>query len=439
MIKTLINNNDLKVLKDYLENLHSKDIADLLIDLSYEQRSIIVNLLTQDKLNEVISYLPPIDAAGWINELTLEKQVDIIEGLEPDDAREVVLSLPEETVSEILDNLDKDAKVFELLNYSDDEAGSFMTNLFIALPFDLDVKAATKQVIRMAGLLENIKNIYIIDHEGKYLGQTTLFNLVKAKPPMILKDLLETTDTFLDKGSIDELAELIKYYQEDEIAIVDSNDKLIGIVTADDILDLIKEDFEFDYESIAALPDSDENLPIFKAAFKRLPWLSILLLIAIPIAFLTAAFEEVIAGAVILALFQPLILDAGGDVATQTLAVSLITIDDKEKVFIKNGWKEIISGVITSFILGIFSFFIVYLFAVSTNATSPLLTSFAISISLVFTIIIGSALGFLVPYILSKTKFDPLVASGPLITTIIDIVSLLIYFGIASLTLGGLI
>lgn len=438
MLKDLLILEDKKLVTELLSNMHAKDIADELANLDDSEVNLLISLLDEDEKIEVFSYLPLDLQALFLLNNPLEEQVEIIENLEPDDARDILLTIELDNRKTIISKLDDEAKVLELVHYDEDEAGSYMNNLFVQININLSIKEATKQVINDAGKINDINMIYIVNNDNQYVGAISLIALIKAKPSDQLKDLLKTEETFSDVENVYKLAEHIKYYQLKEVAITNNDNKLIGVVTSDDILDLLADDFEDDFESLMALPDSSDSDSIMKTAFARIPWLSILLVIGIPIAFLTSYFEEVIAGAVILAMFQPLILDSGGNVGTQTLAVSLITIDDRDNIFISNGIKEIISGFITSVIMALSTFIITYIVAVILKNNDPLIMSLIISLSILVSIVIGSVLGFLVPLMLKKFKIDPVAASGPLITTIIDVCSLVFYFGLATILLGGL-
>lgn len=437
MLKDLVHIRDEKLTIETLSNMHAKDIADQIKDFNKEEIDYLTQLLEYDKQIEVFSYLPLEEAANYLLTESLEEQVSVINSLEPDDARDVLLAINPEERKEIFDSLDKNSKVLELLNYDEDDAGSYMTNLFIKVNISDSIKQATKKVIQQASEVNNFSIIYVVNDQLEYMGQLTLIDLIKAKPENKLQEFIKIEETFLDTDDIYELAEHIKYYQLKEVPIKNENNNLIGIVTFDDILDLLEDDFQDDFEAMMALPEQDPDDSVIKSSLNRIPWLSVLLLMAIPLAYLTSFFEATIAGAVILAMFQPLILDAGGNVATQTLAVSLITIDDKENTFIKNGIKEITSGIITSLLMSVFAFLMTYVVAYVLKSNQGFLTAIIVSVSLFISVIAGSVLGFIVPLFLNKFKIDPVVASGPLITTLIDIISLLVYFGLATILLGG--
>lgn len=422
----------------FLEDKHAYDIVQMLSELDSEQQTVIFDLLEPEKLAEVLSYLEPEEAAGIINELEPSEQKEIVEELEPDDAADIINELPEESRTELISALDKDEDVLELLGYDENVAGAYMTNDFIAVEAIEDVKSATKNLIKKAGDVESIQTIFVVDHEHHYLGQVSLKALIKAKYPLTMSDIMIIEPTFNDHADVDDLVKHMKYYGGYDIAIVDDQNVLVGMITMDDILDIYQDEAVEDFEKFTALPDTDFEENVFKSSLQRLPWLLILLVLSIPIALVTSNFEELLASVVILALFQPLILDSGGDVASQTLAVTLIALTNKDSNATSNGIKEIISGTLSGLVMGLLAFFVTAIFGYVLAIDHIWLVATVVGASLWLTVILAPTLAFIIPTILNKLKFDPAVASGPFITTLIDILSIFIYFGFATILLGGI-
>ncbi len=357
--------------------------------------------------------------------------------MEPDDAADIILELDQSEQDILLETLDKDDDIHQLLTYSEKEAGAYMTNRFVKVDIHQSIKEATRTLIRSADTIEYISTIFVVDEHNHYQGQIPLKKLIKANKAEELMPLIQQVPAFLDTDGIDLLMRHIHQYGSDALAIVNQHAELIGVITSDDLIDLYEEETLEDYERLAAVPGSDPEDHFFKKALKRLPWLLALLVLSIPIALITQAFESVIAGVVILAFFQPLILDAGGDVASQTLAVTLIGIKENNKGQLANGIKEIISGLISGTFLSVIAFLVTLAFAYLTKSSQPFELSLVVSLGLLVTVILGPIIGFIVPMTIKKLKFDPAIASGPFITTIVDMLSLFIYFGIAMLILGG--
>jgi magnesium transporter len=440
MLKELLQNNASKEeILAFLEDKHAYDIVQLLDELDSDEKAVVFDLLDAERKAEILSYLEPEDAADVIVDLEPEEQAEIVSELNPDDAADIINELPEEERQELIEKLDKDEEVLELLDYEEFKAGSYMTNLYMYVDLDTDVKKATKKLIKEAKEVESIQTIFVVDNEHKYQGQITLKALIKAKYPLSVNDIMEVQPTFKVDSDVDELIKHMKHYGGYDVGIVDDNDVLVGMITMDDLLDIYQDEAIEDFEKFTALPDTDFDQNVFKSSFKRLPWLVILLILSIPLAFVTSNFEEMLASVVVLALFQPLILDSGGDVASQTLAVTLISLTNKDSNPISNGIKEILSGTISGLVMGILAFLVTFIFGFTLGVSSPVLVALVVGLALWITVILAPTLGFLIPTVLYKLKFDPAVASGPFITTLIDILSIFIYFGLATLMLGGVI
>lgn len=439
MLKDLINRLTSDELKDILEIQHAFDIAQALDELDEEEKKTVINLLSMDKLTEVLSYLEPEIAADILSTYSLLHQKVLVSELDPDDAADIINELEEENKNELLKILDKDEEVLSLIQYDESLAGAYMTNAFVKVNISNDVKQATKKVIDIAEDVSTIQTIFVVDHDNHYCGEIPLKTLLKSKYPLTVKDILTVEPTFHVNDGIDNLLKHIKHYGNTEVGIVDEENRLLGIITQDDVLDIYLEETQEDYEKLAALPDTDFKEGSFKTAMHRIPWLLILLAISIPSAFVTSNFTGILGTFVILAFFQPLILDAGGDVASQTLAVTLIELTKKDSKVISNGFKEILTGVINGFVMGLISFLITIIFSYVLHFDHGVWIGLSVGLSLWITVIIGPILGFFIPLFIKMLKFDPAVASGPFITNLIDILSNVVYFSLATIILGGFV
>jgi magnesium transporter len=313
-----------------------------------------------------------------------------------------------------------------------------MTNLVVVLAPEMDVKAATKKVIKEAPDVETINTLFVTDVNRKFLGVVLLKDLLKAKYPRTVQEIMMDQPYVYDKDLITQSIQAIRNYAVYEIAVVDENHTLRGMLTLDDALDIYQEEAQEDFEKLAGLPQTFEG-PAVKIAFHRLPWLIILLILSVPLAIVTSLFEDILSAIAILIVFQPLILGSAGNVATQTLAVTLKTMSSNEKDLPQNAYREIITGLINGFIIGMIAFIMTYIFAsLNTSLTTePIIMSFVIGLSLWITVFIAPIVAVVIPVILRFFNFDPAVASGPFITTIIDVAALFIYFGLATFMLGG--
>jgi len=441
MLKELIKQKNIEHLKAFLNDVHAFDLSELFIELDDQEKEIVYELLDSEKLAELVSYLDKEDAAEIISDFELHEQVEILEMMEPDDAVDIILEFEEDEQRELLEALDDSSDIKSLFSYEEDETGSAMTNLMVVVKPDMDVKDATKLVIREAKDVETINTIFVVDDKNKYLGVIPLKKLLKAKTPMLVSEIIEESPFVFDLDPIERTIASIRNYAIFEMPVLNENHELLGMITLDDALDIYEEEAQEDFEKLAGLPETEPDFGPVRTAFHRLPWLITLLLLFIPIMFVTALFEETLAMVAILIVFQPLILDSAGNVATQTLAVTLKMFSTHETGFLKNSIREILAGIMNGFAIGAIAFGMTYLFSIfnTSLAENSLLMSFIVGISLWLTVILAPVVSIVIPLTLRALKFDPAVASGPFITTIIDVGALIIYFGLATLLLGGII
>ena len=440
MLKEIIQKEDIKILKEFLDDVHAHDLAELFTELTQEEKDKVYEYLSSEKLAELVSYLEADDAAEVLTDFNIEKQVELVEMMEPDDAADIILELGRSDQEELLEKLGEDSEVRELIEYDEDETGSAMTTLFIVVDPLMDVKQATKKVIKEADEVESINTIFVADENKLYVGAIPLKSLLKAKTPCLIKEIIEDYPVSYDNDPINKTVQAIRNYGIYEMPVLNEKKELLGMITLDDALDIYQEEAQEDFEKLAALPETEEDLSPVKTALYRIPWLLGLLVISFPIALVTRQFEHVLASVAILVVFQPLILDSAGNVATQTLAVTLQMLSTHEKGLFKNSMREIMTGVINGFVIGAIAFLMTLVFAyINTSLTSdPLIISLVIGLSLWLTVIIAPLIALIIPITLNLIKIDPAVASGPFITTLIDVGSIFIYFGLASLMIGGI-
>lgn len=437
LLELLRSNASDKEILAILEDMHSFDIVKLFEDFEPEEIERIKNILPTEQFADVLSYLEPEEAAKLLQTQTLEEQVLVVQNLEPDDAADIINEYSRADKMELIGELDQSEPVVQLIHYKEETAGSYMNNDIMKVYADSSVKDTTKQLIKEAADLKIVKTIFVVDHDEKYLGQMSLKSLVRAKAPLTAIDIIKTEPVLNVEDDVDTIIKHIKHYGAYEIAVVNDENKLLGAITTDDLLDIYRDEAVEDIEKLSFLPDTDVKSNFVVAAFKRLPWLLILMVISIPLAIITSNYEEILASVVILALFQPLLLDSGGNVASQTLAVTLVGLTYKEGVTIKDGLNETISGVISGFVMAVMAFIAAYILSDLLLVESPLMVAIVVSLSLWSTVILSPIIGFIVPTVLNKMNFDPATASGPFITTVIDILCLVIYFGLATFLLGG--
>ncbi len=441
MLKEMLNQATLEEIKQYLYDIHPHDLAELFVELSDSEKQKVYDLLDVERLALLVSYIDHEDAAEILSEFELEEQKEIVELMEPDDATDIILELEDEKQQELLKVLGDDSDIAQLIEYGEDETGSAMTNAMVVIQPDMDVKKATKKVIKEANDAETINTLFVVNEQGVFLGVVPLKKLLKAKTPLAVSEIVEDYPSVYDTDPITQSIQAIRNYGIYEIPVLEhGTHQLLGMLTLDDALDIYQEEAQEDFEKLAGLPETMPDSSPFKTAFHRLPWLLSLLLFSVPIAIVTSMFEEVLATVAILIVFQPLILGSAGNVATQTLAVTLKMFASHEEGIFKNSFREILTGMMNGFAIGLIAFSMTLIFSMINTSltTQPFLIAFVVGLSLWLTVIIAPLTAILIPLTLRTLKFDPAVASGPFITTVIDVAALLIYFGLATLMLGGI-
>src|SRR5690554_8197270 len=400
-MKTIIQQKSKRKLNQLIKKMHPHDIIEALEQLDEDEVENFYQLLSEKEVSRIVAYLEPEVAATIIDNFELESQKDIIDNLDLDDAADIFIHLDKQ--DELINTLENEEFISKVLTYEEDEVGSHMSDGFVVLNLGMDIKEATKKVIKEADEVDTINHLFVVDDNNIFKGTIELKNLIKSKAPLLIDELVKTSPYVYDYNDIEEAIHKIQNYGLYEIAVLNANNNLIGVLTVDDAIDIYHEEAIDDYEKLAALPDT-KTKGLFKSAFKRLPWLLLLLVLSIPIALATSSFEAVIASVAVLALFQPLILDAGGDVATQTLAVTLRILSKDSKRALKNGSKEILTGVINGLILGISGFLISYLIGLGLGSTEPIGIASVVGLALSLTIIISPIFALFIPLILNKFK-----------------------------------
>lgn len=440
-----------KQLKDALSDYHDNDIAEIIPKLSKVERKRLYKVLGVDGTSDVFAYLD--DVEEYIEELEIEKVADIIESMDADDAVEVLDELEEETKNEIIKLIDDEAlEDIELItSYDDNLIGSKMTTNFVTVDKGVTVKKAMSTVIKQAADNDNISTIYVLDNE-KFYGAVELRDLVVARDTTPFESIISTNYPYVYANeTISDCIEKLKDYQEDSIPVLNENNELIGVITSADVTEVAVEEISDDYAKLAGLT-SEEDLdePIFKSVKKRIPWLLILLAVGFGISYVTQLFQSVIPlSLIIIYSFQTLILSMSGNTSTQSLGVTIRVISDEDlttKQKLSFILKELRVSVLNGLIVGLISFLFVglYLTFIVPNDiahlhVSPFAISGCIGISLFIAMIIAGLMGTLIPMFFKKVGIDPAIASGPLITTLNDFISVCCYYGISFLMLVNLL
>lgn len=432
-----------KALKDQVSNYHASDLADSFPHLKKEDREKLYRILDLQELSDVFEHLDNV--AVYYAELSMRKKVDVLTYMEADKAAALLHQLSRNERNALIDMLDADARkdIVLLESFDEDEIGSKMTTNFVTLLAGLSIKEAMASLVKQAAENDNISTLYIVDHDNTFCGAVDLKDLIIAREGSDLDDIVATSYPYVyARELIEDCIERLKDYSEDSIPVLDNDNKLLGVITAQDVIQVVEDELGDDYAKLAGLASEEElSEPIRQSVRKRLPWLVVLLGLGMLVSGVVGIFEGVVAQLTIVMCFQSLILDMAGNVGTQSLAVTIRVLMD-EKLPRRQKWaliwKEARIGMVNGVILGVLSFTAVgaYLFLFKGDAPQfAFAVSGCIGTALVLAMVISSVSGTVIPLFFKKIKVDPAVASGPLITTINDLVAVTAYYGLAWLLL----
>ena len=432
----LVDNNQDTLLLVKLNELHHADIAEILEELNVDQSTYIIKLLESDKTSEILMELDEDFREQILNNLSPNEIAKEIEELDTDDATDIISELSVEkqkkVISKIIDAEHK-ADIKELLKYDENSAGGLMAKELVKVNENWTVTKCVKEMRIQAAEVTRVHSIYVVNDKDKLIGRLSLKDLLVANPRSSIKSVYIPKVDFVNvNDEAESVANIMQKYDLEAIPVVDDNNILLGRITIDDIVDLIKEEAEKDYQLAAGiLQDVDVDDTIFQLSRARLPWLLLGLLGGIGAAIVMGAFDDILVKHQILFYFTPLIAAMAGNVGVQSSAIivqGLANDDIRGSVnnrLIKETFLSILNGVILSVIL--------FLFIMISG--EEYLVALAISISLVIVIIVAGIIGTFIPLFLDKRGIDPAIATGPFITTSNDIFGILIYFYIAKLIL----
>ena len=428
-----------KQLLQRLDDYHANDIAQSLSYLSQTERLSLYAVLGVEWVSEILAYVE--DPEPYARELGTEKLAAIINEMDADDAVDLLQKLDEADKEKLRPYLDEHVRAdLQLIaSYDEDRIGSLITTNYICIPKTLDIRAAMHELIRQAGEHDNISTLYVMDESGKFSGAIDLKDLIIARQNDSLDALIIYSYPYLfTDEKISDCIEKIKDYAEDSLPVLNQSRQIIGIITAQDVVEAVDDEMGEDYAKLAGLTaQEDLNETTGQSIKKRLPWLMILLVLGMLVSSVVGAFEGVVAILPIVICFQSLVLDMAGNVGTQSLAVTIRVLMDEElgaKEKRKLVAKESKAGMFNGLLLGALAVAFLGVYVRLFKGYAPaqaFLISFCVGVALLLSMIVSSLVGTLVPMFFKKIKVDPAVASGPLITTINDLVAVVIYYGLA--------
>ena len=435
-ITDFIKKSDEKSLENLFSDFHHADIAEILDELNIEDALYIIKLLDSEKTSEVLMELDDDYREKILNNLSVKEIAEEVEELDSDDATDIISELPEDkqkkVISKIIDAEHK-ADIKELLKYDEDSAGSLMAKELIKVNENWTVTSCVKEMRVQASEVTRVHSVYVVDNDDILLGRLSLKDLLVADPKTKIKSIYKSNVEFVfDYDSAEYVANTMQKYDLGAIPVIDKNKKLLGRITIDDIVDLIREEAEEDYQLAAGiLQDVDVDDSIIELTRARLPWLILGLIGGIGAAFIMGGFDEILIENKILFYFTPLIAAMAGNVGVQSSAIIVqgLANDEIKDSINKRLIKETLLSILNGVILALILFLFVFMWKKEIDI------ALALSASLVAVVIVAGIIGTFIPLFLNKRGIDPAIATGPFITTCNDIFGILIYFMVAKLIL----
>ena len=435
-ILDFINSSDDNSILETFSNYHHADIAEIIEELNSEEATYIIKLLDSEKTSDVLMELDDDYREKILKNLSIKEIAEEVEELDSDDATDIISELPEEkqkkVISKIIDAEHK-ADIKELLKYDEDSAGGLMAKELIKVNENWTVTRCVKEMRSQASGVTRVHSVYVVDNDDILLGRLSLKDLLVANPKTKIKSIYKKNVEYVyDIDSAESVASTMQKYDLGAIPVVDKKKKLLGRITIDDIVDLIKDEAEEDYQLAAGiLQDVDVDDTIFELTKARLPWLIVGLIGGIGAAFVMVGFDEILIQNEILFYFTPLIAAMAGNVGVQSSAIIVqgLANDDIRGSINNRLFKETLLSILNGVILAILLFLFIYFWKGDTNI------ALALSVALVAVVIVAGIIGTFIPLFLNKRGIDPAIATGPFITTSNDIFGILIYFMVAKLIL----
>jgi magnesium transporter len=436
-IEQLIEDQKNPKLEAMMEEVHYADVAEIIDELNEEQATYLIKLLDSDKTSDVLTELDEDIREAILNNLSAKEIAEELEELDTDDAADIVGELPKEIIQEVISEIEdrEHAKdIVELLRYDENSAGGLMAKELVKVRGSWNVLTCVKEMRAQAENVTRVHSIYVVDDDDKLKGRLSLKDLLTTSTKSHISDIyIPKVDSVNVNEDAEEVAKIMSKYDLEAIPVVDEMGRLVGRITIDDIVDVIKEEAEKDYQLAAGISqDVEADDSIWDLTRARLPWLFLGLVGGVGAAAIMGGFEDMISKHAILFFFTPLIAAMAGNVGVQSSAIivqGLANDDLKGSIsnrLIKEMLLAALNGVILAAVLLLFTW----------AYKGDFLTALAISISLIVVIIVAGLIGTFIPLFLDKRDIDPAIATGPFITTSNDIFGILIYFWIAKMVLG---
>lgn len=439
-IRELLRKGQYTSLRKIIEELNDADIADYMEEMEEEEVVKIFRILPKDTAADVFSYLEIDRQQSIITSLSDKDAARIIDNMMSDDAKELMEEMPANVVKRLIANTSPDTRqaINHLMRYPEDSAGSIMTVEYVDLKEHYTVAQAIDRIRKVGLDSETINICYVLDYKRTLVGTVALRYLLLSDPDAVIGEMMHrnvvSLHTLMDQ---EEVARQFKKYEFTAMPVVDNEDRLVGIITMDDVVDILEEETTEDIEKMAAVMPSDKpylRMTVFDAYKKRIPWLLLLMISATFTGSIITSFENELSRYVVLTAFIPMLMDTGGNAGGQASAIIIRGISLEEIEFsdwLMVVWKEIRTAVLCGLTLSVCNFARLMLFD-----QVGVQVAFVVCLTLLMAVIVAKMVGSTLPMLAKKIGLDPAVMASPFITTIVDAISLLIYFRVAEIVLG---
>lgn len=437
-IRQALVSEDTAWINEHVSDLHFADIAEIMDELPIEEAKFLYYQLSEEQQADVLMELEEEVRDRFVASLSSKEIADQLENLDSDDAADILMEFPDAKIQEVISQMEDDDAaddIVDLLNYDEDTAGGLMQKEFIQARLDWPVNRALVELRRQAEDVEQVYTIYVVDDLNKLVGVLSLKRLLFASPKTQIRDLYDNKNLVFVKtnDTSEKVARRMEKYDLVSIPVVDLQHKLVGRITIDDVIDIIKEEADKDFQLASGLSEKIEsNSSIWRTSRARLPWLLIGMLGGVLSAQVISKFAANIGDLPALAFFIPLITAMGGNVGVQSAAIvvqSLAKGNDPFDSILQKVGKEALVGLLNGALCATLIFGIAYLF-------NDIRLAIVVTISLFTVIVFAAVFGTTIPLVLNRYKIDPALASGPFITTLNDVLGLFIYFTVGLLLLS---
>ncbi len=447
----LIEVKDWVGLKEVLADVPAVDIAELLVELDGSIAVVVFRLLKKPVAADVFAELPSAKGVELLELFNRQQLSDVMSNLEPDEQVALMEELPGHLTQSVMNSMkpEDQKQIKKLLGYPEDSVGRLMTPRYVRVKSDWTIDRSMEHIRKYAKIAETLNVIYVVDDKEHLIDDLKITQIIVAQPQDTIESIMDSS--FYALSAFDDQEEAVKMlakYDRVALPVVDSDGILVGIVTVDDVIDVAEEETTEDMQKMAgmdALDDYYSQTSVFEMVKKRVRWLILLFIGQIFTVTAMSAYQSVIAGAVLLSLFIPMIISSGGNSGSQaaTLIIRALATDDIKS----SDWKlifkrELLSGIMLGIFIGILGIGMTIVWGLFHGEMLNLgliLTACSIGLSLIGVIIFGNLSGAMLPFILTKLKLDPAVTSAPFVATLVDVTGIIIYFSISAFLLKGIL